>query len=196
MIYDIVQVGDPVLRRPARPVEVDDIVRPFLQELIVSMRHTMYDAPGVGLAAPQVGESLQVLVLEDGPEYLDSMSRARRAELRRDPLPFAVLINPRLETVGEETDEAFEGCLSISGYAGVVRRNRTVRVHAVDATGSPVSMTLEGWPARIVQHEIDHLAGVLYVDRMDMRTFTTTDNLGRWFKARPIDEVRAILTPG
>ncbi|HEX6595466.1 MAG TPA: peptide deformylase [Acidimicrobiales bacterium] len=194
MLYDIVQVGDPVLRRRARPVAPEEIGTPFLQELIASMRITMYDAPGVGLAAPQVGESLQVVVAEDEGEHLEIMSPARRAELRRDELPFTALINPMLEPVGDETEEFFEGCLSVEGYSALVRRFRRVRVEALDPAGRPFSMDVEGWPARILQHELDHLAGILYIDRMDARTFTTNGNLGRWWKARTAADVRSGLT--
>jgi peptide deformylase len=195
MVFDIVQAGDPVLRQPARPLEADEIATPFIHELIVSMRQTMYDAPGVGLAAPQVGESLQVVVIEDDEDMLEGMSPLRRAELRRTPVPFTVLVNPTLEPVGEETDEFFEGCLSVEGYSALVRRHRAVRVRALDGRGKPLELELEGWPARIVQHELDHLAGVLYIDRMDTRTFTTNNNYGRWMKARPAAEVRARLSP-
>src|SRR5437763_525072 len=107
MIFDIVQVGDPVLRRPARTLSRQEIGTPFVQELIASMRETMYDAPGVGLAGPQVGESLQVVVVEDDGPWLETMTRSRRAELERDPLPFAVLINPTLEPIGDDTVEFF-----------------------------------------------------------------------------------------
>ena len=193
MIFDIVQVGDPVLRQQARPLSADEIGTPFVQELIASMRLTMYDAPGVGLAAPQVGESLQVVVVEDDGPFLETMSPLRRAELGRTPLPFAALINPVLEPVGDATDEFFEGCLSVAGYSGAVRRHRAVRVRALNGRGEPLVMDLEGWPARILQHELDHLAGVLYIDRMDPRTFTTNENFGRWWKARPVEDVRASL---
>lgn len=195
MVYDIVQVGDPVLRQRARPLAPDEIATPFIQELICGMRMTMYDAPGVGLAAPQVGESLQVAVVEDDEEHLEMISPLRRAEQRRTALPFTVLINPTLTPLGDETDEFFEGCLSVEGYSAVVARYRAVRVEALDGRGRPVRLELEGWPARIVQHELDHLAGVLYVDRMDTRTFTTGENHGRWWKARPVSEVHARLTP-
>src|SRR5437660_12421271 len=131
MIFDIVQVGDPVLRRPAQPLSREEIATPFVQELIVSMRETMYDAPGVGLAAPQVGESLQVVVVEDDGPWLETMSPARRAEIGRHPLPFAVLINPTLEPLSDESDEFFEGCLSVAGFSAVVRRHRAVRVRAL-----------------------------------------------------------------
>jgi peptide deformylase len=191
MLYDIVQAGDPVLRRPARPLAAEEIPTPFVQELIVSMRQTMHAAPGVGLAAPQVGESLQVVVMEDPAE---SMSAARSDELGRIGLPFTVLINPTVAPLGDETEEYFEGCLSVTGFMGLVRRWRRVAVHALDATGAPVRLELDGWPARIVQHEADHLAGTLYVDRMDTRSFTTVGNLGRWWKARPAAENRAALS--
>ncbi len=194
MIYEIVEAGDPVLRRPARPLAGDEIATPFVQELIASMRLTMYDAPGVGLAAPQVGESLQVLVAEDEGDHLEVMSTARRRELRRTELPFVALVNPVLEPLGDETDEFFEGCLSIPGYSAIVRRHRAVRVRGLDPAGRAVTLELEGWPARILQHELDHLAGVLYVDRMDPRTFTTNANLGRWWKARPAEEIRRAVS--
>lgn len=195
MVFDIVQAGDPVLRQRARPLRTEEIATPFIQELIVSMRMTMYEAPGVGLAAPQVGESLQITVIEDDKDHLDMISPVRRAETRRTPVPFTVLVNPTLTPIGDETDEFFEGCLSVEGYSALVPRHRAVRVEALDARGKPFTLDLVGWPARIVQHELDHLAGVLYIDRMDPRTFTTGENHGRWWKARPASEVRARLTP-
>jgi peptide deformylase len=194
MLYDIVQTGDPVLRRPARPLTAEEITTPFVQELIVSMRQTMHAAPGVGLAAPQVGEGLQVVVMEDAGGSPETMSTARREELGRDELPFTVLINPVVEPASEETEEFFEGCLSVSGFSALVRRWRAVTVQALDERGAPVRLQLEGWPARIAQHEADHLAGTLYIDRMDARSFTTTSNLGRHWKSRPAAEIRAALS--
>lgn len=196
MVVDIVQVGDPVLRQPARLLAVDEIGTPFVQELVASMRQTMFAAPGVGLAAPQVGEGLQVVVMEDDGEWTATMSTARLDELRRERLPFTVLVNPEVEPVGSETTEFFEGCLSVSGYSALVRRWRTVTVHALDQSGEPVRLRLDGWPARIMQHEADHLAGTLYLDRMDPRSFTTSANLGRYWKARPADEIHHALGSG
>jgi peptide deformylase len=196
MILDIVQAGDPVLRRPARPLAPEEIATPFVQELVASMRQTMHAAPGVGLAAPQVGEALQVVVMEDAGAHLDAMSTARRDELGRDRLLFTVLVNPVLTPVGEETTEFFEGCLSVPGYSGLIERWRTVSVRALDLLGQPVELELGGWPARIVQHEVDHLDGRLYIDRMDPRSFTTTSNLGRYWKARPAQDVRAAVGDG
>jgi len=193
MILDIVQVGDPVLRRPARPVDRGEIGTSFVQELIASMRQTMHAAPGVGLAAPQVGEGLQVVVMEDDGDWTAIMSAARLDELGRDRLPFTVLINPVIEPAGNETEEFFEGCLSLSGFSALVRRWRAVTVHALDRHGEPIRLDLDGWPARIVQHEADHLAGSLYVDRMDSRSLTTTANLGRYWKARPAAQIHEAL---
>lgn len=192
MLYDIVQAGDPVLRRPARPLTAGEIATPFVQELIVSMRQTMHAAPGVGLAAPQVGESLQVVVMEDPAE---AMSPARSEELSRETLPFTVLVNPTVAPVGDETEDFLEGCLSVTGFMALVRRWRAVTVDALDETGAPVHLELEGWPARIAQHEADHLAGTLYVDRMEPRSFSTLANVGRYWKARPAAEIRAGITP-
>lgn len=188
---EIVQAGDPVLRRRAGEVSEEALATPFVQQLIASMVQAMRDAPGVGLAAPQVGESLRIIVMEDDDSaQFDAMSEARTAELRRRRLPLQVVVNPLLEPVGEETDEFFEGCLSVNGYRAVVRRWRRVRLTGWDAHAGPVHLDLEGWPARIAQHECDHVDGTLYVDRMDTRTLTTTANLDRWWKARPVDEVR------
>jgi peptide deformylase len=190
MLLEIVQVGDPVLRRPGRAITGEDLATPFVQELIASMRYTMIDAPGVGLAAPQVGESLQLAVVEDDGPWVEAMSPERRAELGRETLPFTVLVNPTVEPIGDETVEFFEGCLSLTGFAGLVRRWRRVRVRALDESGEPFELEAEGWPARILQHEIDHLNGILYIDRMEPRSFTTAENLSRWWKSRPAEEVR------
>lgn len=193
MRLDIVQTGDPVLRRRASPVEPADLATPFVQELLVSMEQTMREAPGVGLAAPQVGESLRVFVMGDDERIIQLMSPSRLAELERQPFATRVVVNPVLEPVGHQTVEFFEGCLSVSGFQGLVRRWRQVRLRGLDGAGAPVDWTLSGWPARIAQHEFDHLEGILYLDRMDPRSFTTNANLGRYWKARPADEVRAGL---
>lgn len=188
---DIVQAGDPVLRRRAEPVAGEALATPFVQELIAVMIKAMHAASGVGLAAPQIGESLRIFVMEDDDEERhDAMSDARKAELGRPRLPLRVVVNPVLEVLGDDADEFFEGCLSVTGYGGIVRRYRRIRLTGSDAQGAPVDLELEGWPARIAQHECDHLDGVLYVDRMDSRTFTTGSNLERYWKARPAEEVR------
>lgn len=191
---DIVQAGDPVLRRRAHEVPSEARASPFVQELVASMTRTMRAAPGVGLAAPQVGESLRIIVMaDDDDEHFAGMSEARRVELGRRRLDLQAVVNPVLELLGDETEEFFEGCLSVEGYRAVVRRATRVRLAGVDERGEPVDLTLEGWPARIAQHECDHLDGILYVDRMDSRTLSTAANLDRWWKARPAGDIRRAL---
>ncbi len=188
------QAGDPVLRRRAREVALDALATPFVQQLIATMVLTMRAAPGVGIAAPQVGESLRIIVMEDDDEQQwEAMSEARRIEVARQRLPLQVIVNPVLELFGDSTEEFFEGCLSIDGYRAIVRRTSRARVAGIDEKGEAVDLELEGWPARIAQHECDHLNGVLYVDRMDSRTLTTGANLDRWWKARPAGDIRDAL---
>lgn len=192
MKLKIVQAGEPVLRSAARSVTPDEIRSREVQELIEWMRETMYDAPGVGLAAPQIGLGLQVAVIEDRADLLRGMAPERLAERARRPVPFQVLINPRIRTAGA-TVEFFEGCLSFSGYSALVARPLEVEVECLDHRGEPVSFRAEGWHARIVQHEVDHLHGVLYVDRMRTRSLTTVENLTRYWNDLPIEQVVARL---
>ena len=126
------QAGDPVLRRNARPLTVDEILSPQTQDLIDWMRETMHDAPGVGLAAPQVGMPLQLAVIEDSAELIQSLSAAQIAERARRPVPFHVVINPKLTVQGDETAEFFEGCLSIAGMMAIVTRAKRVRVECLN----------------------------------------------------------------
>jgi peptide deformylase len=183
------QAGDPALRRNARPLSVDDILSPRTQDLIEWMRETMHDAPGVGLAAPQVGLPLQLAVIEDSAELIQSLSAAQIAERGRRPVPFHVVINPTLTVQGNETAEFFEGCLSIAGMMAIVTRAKHVRVECLNQRAEPVVITAEGWYARILQHEIDHLCGVLYTDRMKSRSLSTLDNYARHWKNKSIEEV-------
>ena len=193
--YKIVQVGDPVLRRRARELGRDEIAAPAIQELIVRMRDTMRDAPGVGLAAPQVGESIQLVVIEDPPQAHAGMTPAQLAERERSAVAFHVLINPRLTVEGDEQVAAYEGCLSLAGFSMIVPRWRRVRVEALDEHGDPVVKIASGWYARILQHEIDHLRGVVCCDRMEPRSLTTQDNHLRYWRTMPVDAVLAALGP-
>ena len=193
--YKIVQVGDPVLRRRARELGRDEIATPAIQELIVRMRDTMRDAPGVGLAAPQIGESIQLVVIEDPPQAHAGMTPAQLAERERAAVAFHVLINPRLTVEGDEQVAAYEGCLSLAGFSMIVPRWRRVRVEALDEHGDPVVKVASGWYARILQHEIDHLRGVVCCDRMEPRSLTTQDNHLRYWRTMPVDAVRAALGP-
>ena len=193
--YKIVQVGDPVLRRCARELSRDEIATPAIQELIIRMRDTMREAPGVGLAAPQIGESIQLAVIEDPPQAHAGMTPAQLAERERSAVAFHVLINPRLTVEGDEQVAAYEGCLSLAGFSMIVPRWRRVRVEALDEHGDPVVKVASGWYARILQHEIDHLRGVVCCDRMEPRSLTTQDNHLRYWRTMPVDAVRAALGP-
>src|ERR1019366_4314214 len=179
MVLKIRQVGEQVLRQKARPLSPDEILNRSTQELIESMRETMHDAPRVGLAAPQVGVSPPIVVIEDHAEFIQKRPAEQVAGRERRPVPFHVLINPKLTVLGSEPAEFFEGCLSVAGFTAVVPRAKKVRVEGLNEKAEPVMIDANGWYARILQHEIDHLSGVLYVDRMNSRTFFTQDNYVR-----------------
>ncbi|MEL7975551.1 peptide deformylase [Isoptericola sp. F-RaC21] len=177
-VLPIVQAGAPVLRTPAAPYtgQLGDL----LPRLLAAMRRTMHAAPGVGLAAPQVGIGLAIAVVEDAGISPDADDPRERT-----PLPYRVLIDPRYEPLpgpdGEPERAAFhEGCLSVSGWQAVVARHRRVRLTGRDETRAPIDEVLTGWPARIVQHETDHLAGELYLDHARLRTLTSNENLVRY----------------
>ena len=192
----IVQTGEPVLRQTARPLTAAEIAHPAIQELIGHMRDTMRDAPGVGLAAPQVGLAIQLAVIEDRAEYLNGIAPELLAQRERQPVPFLVLINPVIVEYSEETVEFFEGCLSVAGFSALVKRSRRVAVQYLDEHAQPQRLEASGWFARILQHEIDHLQGVLYIDRMETRSFSSLDNMGRHWKDLPVESVRAALGLG
>ncbi len=186
MRLKIVQAGDPVLRQQAQPLAPGDIAKDDVQRLIRDMKETMHDAPGVGLAAPQVGISLQLAVIEDQEEYLKNLPAQELEQKGRRPVPFHVLINPRIVSAGEEKAEFFEGCLSLAGFSAMVPRALSVRVEYLDERGEPQSADASGWYARILQHEIDHLLGNLYIDRMRTRTFASMENWSRYWKGKPV----------
>ncbi len=193
MKLKIVQMGDPVLRQTARPLTVKEIISEEIQRLIGDMRETMHDAPGVGLAAPQVGLPIQLAVVEDREEFLKDAPADMLAERERKAVPFHALINPRILLAPDPTVVFFEGCLSLPGFTALVPRTRTVRIECLDEHGNKKIIDASGWYARILQHEVDHLAGCLYVDRMRSRTFGTLDNFNRHWKNKTIDEVRSAL---
>ena len=190
---EIVQVGDPVLRQAARPLSLEELASERIQKLIEDMRETMRAAPGVGLAAPQIGESLQLVVIEDPPEYHAKLSAEELRARERESVPFHVLVNPVLTVRTEEVVAAFEGCLSFAGFSMVVPRARKVRVEALDEHGQRVVKVATGWYARILQHEVDHLRGIVCCDRMESRTLTTTANFAKHWHERTVGEVRAAV---
>jgi peptide deformylase len=186
MRLKIVQAGEPVLREAARPLTPQEIMSAETRRLISDMRETMHDAPGVGLAAPQVGLPLQLAVIEDREDLLKGLAAEDLAERERRPVPFHVIINPAITYSSDETKNFYEGCLSLPGFSAVVPRARTIRVEYLDERAEPQFVQATGWYARILQHEIDHLNGALYIDRMQSRTFTTLDNWTRLHKGKPV----------
>jgi peptide deformylase len=182
----IVQAGEPVLRQTARPLTPEEIRNDEIQRLIRDMKDTMQDAPGVGLAAPQVGLPLQLAVIEDREELLKAVPPQELSAKERQPVPFHVIVNPRIMSFGDEQVEFHEGCLSLAGFLAVVPRARTVQVAFFDERGEQRSVEASGWYARILQHEIDHLQGTLYIDRMQSPTFSSIDNWNRFFKGKQI----------
>lgn len=195
MTLKIVQAGDPVLRKQSRPLTRAEIGSPSIQQLIEIMRETMREAPGVGLAAPQIGESIQLAVIEDREGYISDLSADQVAERKRAPIPFHVIINPRLSVLDDSSAVFFEGCLSLEGFQAIVDRALNVRVACLNERGQEITLKAHGWYARILQHEIDHLNGTLYIDRMKTRTLTTVENSLRFWARKSIKEVLAELDP-
>jgi peptide deformylase len=182
MKLKIVQAGHPVLRQQARELTMEETLSPAVQQLIELMKETMWDAPGVGLAAPQIGESLQLAVLQDREEYLYGFSAEQLAARERAPTPLQVIINPKITLLETTTAEFHEGCLSVAGLAGVVPRALEVKVECLNEHAEPVTIHARGWHARILQHEIDHLHGTLCIDRMQLQTLTTHENYARYWR--------------
>ncbi|MFI5792981.1 peptide deformylase [Streptomyces sp. NPDC051677] len=184
----IVAAGDPVLRAGA--VRYDGQLDPaLLARFVEALRVTMHAAPGVGLAAPQVGVGLRIAVIED-PAPVPEEVRAARG---RVPQPFRVLVNPAYEPVGSTPAAFFEGCLSVPGYQAVVTRHAEVRLTGEDEHGRPLDEVFGGWPARIVQHETDHLDGLLYLDRAELRSLSANQAvLERWAQPTPAAAAQAL----
>lgn len=175
-VIPIVTAGDPVLRTPTVPFDgqIDDTT---LLELFTAMRTTMQAAPGVGLAAPQVGISVRLAVCEDPGTTSAEHAKARE----RAPMPFTALINPTYQPATDQLVAFYEGCLSVPGYQAVVARPRTVTLTAQDNEGSTITKDVTGWAARIIAHETDHLDGVLYLDKAEMRSLATNEQVARWW---------------
>ena len=185
----IVQTGAEVLRRRAAEVPMEDIATVEFQALIARMITVMREAPGVGLAAPQIGVPQRVFVVEDCEELMAGATPDERAARERVPVPVRVFINPHVRPVGEEKVTFFEGCLSVAGFSALVPRFREVEVSALDETGAAVTWQVRGWPARILQHEMDHLDGTLYLDRMLTRSFGSIASIKGRFGGHTISEV-------
>lgn len=171
-IQNVLKMGEPLLLQVAEPVEAFDT--PALHALIEDMEDTMADMSGAGLAAPQIGVSLRVVIFgqkenvkENNPRYPDA-----------DDVPYTVLINPVINIIGENREDGWEGCLSVPGLRGVVPRYVEIEYSGVDQYGEAIERTVKGFHARVVQHECDHLDGVLYPMRItDFKTFGYIDAL-------------------
>src|SRR5512140_3481456 len=175
MIREVLRMGDPRLLEASQPVEAFDT--PALHALVADMRDTMAALDGAGLAAPQIGVLLRVVIfgVHANPRYPDAAD-----------VPDTVLSNPVLEPIGEEMEEGWEGCLSVPGLRGVVPRHMRVRYSGFDERGARIERTVQGFHARVVQHECDHLDGILYPMRIrDMRQFGYSEEL---FPGREIQD--------
>jgi peptide deformylase len=185
-IRAIAQIGEPVLRSPTREVGAEEIQTPEFQRFVDELIATMHHARGAGLAANQVFEPIQVCAIEvrDNPRYP-----------YKPNIPLTVLINPRLEPLSQETFENFEGCLSVPNLRGVVRRHAELRVRALDRHGEPLDYEVRGITAGTFQHEVDHLHGKLFLDRVeDPTTLCTWDAFGRYFEAEFRERVIALVS--
>jgi peptide deformylase len=164
MILKVARLGHPVLRQIAEPVPPDQITSLEVQEFIDDLIETMYEYDGAGLAAPQVHVSQQIVVMEvnENPRYPNAPA-----------IPLTVYINPEITPLTDEMDEDWEGCLSVPGLRGRVPRYTKIRLRAYDRKGKRIDFVAEGFHARVIQHECDHLQGKVYVDRMrDMSSLT------------------------
>jgi peptide deformylase len=189
----IYQAGEQVLRQQAEPLSVDEIKGPTIRQLIELMRETMRDAPGVGLAAPQVGVRAQLIVIEDPPGRVAALPKHIAEERGCAPVPFHVIINPVLESGSEGEATFFEGCLSVGGYYALVPRAASVTVHCLDERGEERTIRAEGWYARILQHEVDHLRGSLFIDGMIPRSLISKDYYLRNWHMKSFDDIQRFI---
>lgn len=178
-LLKVARLGHPVLRDISKPVPVSKIFGSQIQDLIKNMIETMREYEGVGLAAPQVHESLQIAVI-DGLEYPE------KAKL--SPTPLMVLINPALTIISEKLDEDWEGCLSIPDLRGLVPRYRQIKVQAYDQEGKLLEFKAQGLQARVIQHEHDHLIGKVFLERMrSLESLSYLKEFSRFWKRKNED---------
>jgi len=171
MILKVARLGHPVLRQVAEPVPPDQILTPAVQQFIDDMIATMYEYDGAGLAAPQVHVSQQIVILEVGPN-------PRRPHA--PSIPLTVYINPEITPLTEEMEEDWEGCLSVPGLRGRVPRYTQIRLRAYDRQANRVDIVAQGFHARVIQHECDHVQGKVYLDRM--RSMASLTFVEEWMK--------------
>ena len=165
-VRKVVKLGHPVLRAPARTLTPKEIAAPEVQRLIEEMAASMLDYEGVGIAATQVGEGISLFL----------MGLAEGSSRHKEGIPLTVVFNPEIKFIGDETDLDYEGCLSVPGLRGKVERFKSLELSGLDHHGKAFKRVLEGFPARVVQHETDHLNGKVYLDRMNgLTTLTFVD---------------------
>jgi peptide deformylase len=184
-VRGIVKIGHPVLRTPARAVTRDELATPAMQAFIDDLVETMRDANGAGLAANQVAEPVRVCVIEvgDNPRYP-----------YKPKIPLTILVNPHIVPIGEETFDNYEGCLSVPDLRGVVPRHTEIRVRALDRDGKEIDRVVKGVTAGTFQHELDHLDGVLFVDRVrDTKTLCTWDAFREHHEQAFVERVRKLV---
>lgn len=184
-IREIAQIGHPVLRIKARAVSADELATPEIQTFIDDLVDTMHDANGAGLAANQVHEPIQICAVEvrDNPRYP-----------YKPNIPLTILVNPELLPVDDEMFENYEGCLSVPNLRGLVPRHVNMRVKALDRHGNPIDEVVRGLKAATYQHEVDHLMGVLFVDRVtDPHTLCTWTEFERFHKQSFVQKVTALV---
>lgn len=182
MIHPLLRMGNPLLRQQARPVAEAELRTPEFAQFVEDMRECMKHYGGIGLAAPQIGMSIQLAVIE-----LEGGQNRYGSELG---LPYTVFINPEIEVLDPAEQGFWEGCLSVPGLRGFVERPRKVRVRYLDATGTPRELVAEDFLATVVQHELDHLTGHLYVDRLkDTRLLSYQEEFVQFYGQAPsLDE--------
>lgn len=181
-ILKIARMGHPVLRAKARPLHPSEIRTPKIQQLIDDLFETMKEYQGVGLAAPQVHEGLRLFVAGFPPPAEDEEEDEDEGQV-----PLMALINPEITPVGKETTEDWEGCLSIPDIRGRVPRARQIVVRAFDRMGKKLEIEASGFTARVIQHETDHLDGVLFFDRMkSFQSLTFLEEFGRYWSSRRV----------
>jgi peptide deformylase len=179
-ILKVARMGNPVLRTPARAIDPGEVKSPRIQRLIDDMFETMTEYQGVGLAAPQIHESLRLFVAGFAPAPGDE------EEDEEDRVPLMALINPEITPVGDAMVEDWEGCLSIPDIRGKVPRARQIVVRALDRRGKRIELRASNFTARVIQHETDHLNGILFFDRMKaFDTLTFLEEFGRYWTERP-----------
>jgi peptide deformylase len=193
MSLEIVHAGDPILRRKCRALSPDEIRSAEIQDFFKDLRHVRRDPTGVAFAAPQVGSALRIILIDQPAELLATTPKAILAEQINGPLPFHILVNPELMVEDDTQIEWFEGCESIPNLRAAVPRALGVRVDALDEQGEPLTIHARGWYARILQHEVDHLDGILFTDRMLPWSLMTLENRKRLWPNMRVSEVRAAL---